>query len=169
MILIHQGHMLTTTSPEAFTLQAKSWIGEKQNGKIVYMPVEAMFLIETKKAVLVKTKEIPFERALQQIQRYDKNTSITYPVYYDLKKKGHIVKAALKFGGDFRVYQKGTTPETAHAHWIVHATASTTKIEWGSIVAKLRVSHTTKKAILLAIVDKDLSVSYYEMNWQKIV
>lgn len=169
MITIQKGRTLLSTSPEAFTLYTTSWIGEKQNGKIEYMPVEALFLLETKKAILVTTKSLSLEQSSRAIQRLDSHTSLAYPVYYDLKRKGHIVKAALKFGGDFRVYEKGTTPETAHARWIVHIASSTTKVDWQSLAAKLRVSHTTKKAILLAIVDKDNSVSYYEMNWHKIV
>lgn len=169
MITIQKGRTLTSTSPEAFTLHTTSWIGEKQNGKLEYMPVEALFLLETKKALCVTTTPLPLEKAYRTIQRLDPHTALTYPVYYDLRKKGYIVKAALKFGGDFRVYEKGTTPETAHARWIVHVTSATTKIDWQSLAAKLRVSHTTKKAILLALVDKDNSVSYYEMTWQKIV
>jgi tRNA splicing endonuclease len=66
------------------------------------------------------------------------------------------------------VYEKGTSPETAHAKWIVHVFQSTQKVDWHNIAAKLRVSHTTKKAFLIALSDRDHSVSYYEMNWQRV-
>ena len=42
------------------------------------------------------------------------------PMWFkDLRKKGYIVKTALKFGADFRVYEKGVKPGEDHAKWVV--------------------------------------------------
>ncbi|MBM3230355.1 tRNA-intron lyase [Candidatus Pacearchaeota archaeon] len=167
MIIIHSTPTLSSTSPEAFTLHEKSWIGEKVQNRIEYMPVEALFLLERRKAKIESTKSLSHTQLITKLKKQDKHILTTYATYQDLRTKGYIVKSALKFGGDFRVYEKGTTPETTHAKWIVHTFQSTQKTDWHNIAAKLRVTHATKKAFLIALTDRDNSVSYYEMNWQR--
>ena len=73
----------------------------------------------------------------------------------------------MKFGADFRVYDKGKRQGNAHAKWIVFVDSETNKLTWHEFSAKNRVAHSTKKSLLLAIVDEEGSVSYYEINWIK--
>ena len=82
-----------------------------------------------------------------------------------MREKGYVVKTALKFGADFRVYEKGRRPGKSHAKWIVFADRETNKTSWQEFSAKNRVAHSTKKRLLLAIVDEESDVSYYEINW----
>ena len=167
MITIHAAHTLSSTSPDAFTLHEKSWIGEKVQGRIEYMPVEALYLSEHTKAKFESKKPLSREQCITKLKKLDPRLLLIYAAYSDLRKKGYILKSALKFGGDFRIYAPGTTPETTHAKWILHVFKSSDKTDWHNIAAKLRVTHATKKAFLLALTDRDNSVSYYEMNWQR--
>ncbi|MSS74867.1 tRNA-intron lyase [Candidatus Pacearchaeota archaeon] len=167
MITIHSTHTLSSTSPEAFTLYEKSWIGEKIHNRIEYMPIETLFLYDTNKAQIEGKKQLSRTQLITKLKKRDTRLLSTYAIYRDLRTKGYIVKSALKFGGDFRVYEKGVTPESSHAKWILHAFQSTEKTDWHNIAAKLRVTHATKKAFLIALTDRDNSVSYYEMNWQR--
>ena len=39
------------------------------------------------------------------------------------------------------------------------------KLEWKDFTAKNRIAHSTKKQLLLAIVDEEGDVSYYQSDW----
>ena len=160
------GETISTNENEAFSLYKKSSFGEPVGEKIQYTLSEAMFLAEKEKIdVYYKNKKIPKIELLKKLQIIEKKFSIKYPVFKDLREKGYVVKTALKFGADFRVYEKGRRPGKEHAKWIVFADRETNKTSWQEFSAKNRVAHSTKKRLLLAIVDEESDVSYYEINW----
>ena len=73
----------------------------------------------------------------------------------------------MKFGADFRVYDRGVKPGDDHAKWIVYPVFESESFTWYEWAAKNRVSHSTRKRLLLAIVDAEHDVSYWEANWIK--
>lgn len=162
------GETISTNESEAFSLYKKSAFGEPVGEKIQYTLSEAMFLVEKEKIeIYFKNKIIAKTELLKKFQIIDKKFSIKYPVFKDLREKGYIVKTALKFGADFRIYEKGKSPGKEHAKWIVFADRETNKTSWQEFSAKNRVAHSTKKRLLLAIIDEESDVSYYEINWIK--
>ena len=162
------GETISTNENEAFSLYKKSSFGEPVGEKIQYTLSEAMFLAEKEKIdVYYKNKKIPKIELLKKLQIIEKKFSIKYPVFKDLREKGYVVKTALKFGADFRVYEKGRHPGEEHAKWIVFTDSETNKTSWQEFSAKNRVAHSTKKKLLIAIVDEESDVSYYEINWIK--
>lgn len=159
---------ISTNDAEAKSLYAKSTFGEPSGEKINYSLSEAFFLVEEGKIeVYSKNKKFSKEDLWKKLQRIDKRFSIKYSVFKDLRKKGYVVKTALKFGADFRIYEKGKKPGKAHAKWIAFVDHETKKITWHEFAAKNRVAHSTKKNLLLAIVDEEQDISYYEINWIK--
>jgi len=162
------GETVSTNESEAFSLHKKSSFGEKAGEKIQYTLSEALFLVEKNKIdIYSKNEKIPKKDLLRKFQRIDKKISIKYPVFEDLRKKGYIVKTALKFGADFRVYEKGKKPGKVHAKWIIFVEHESKKISWQEFSAKNRVAHSTKKNLLIAILDEEGSISYYEVRWIK--
>ena len=160
------GETISTNESEAFSLYKKSSFGEPVGEKIQYTLPEAMFLAEKGKIEIYSNdKKLPKDKLLKKFQTIDKKFSIKYPVFKDLREKGYVVKTALKFGADFRVYEKGRRPGKSHAKWIVFTDRETNKTSWQEFSAKNRVAHSTKKRLLLAIVDEESDVSYYEINW----
>src|SRR3989338_5774832 len=89
--------------------------------KFQYSLVEALYLVERGKLKIVndKNKEILFEDFVKKARKIEPNFWIRYVVFKDLRKRGYIVKTALKFGADFRVYDRGVKPGEDHARWIV--------------------------------------------------
>jgi tRNA-intron endonuclease, archaea type len=163
------GNSISTNSAEAFSLLDKSNFGEKNLDKIQYTLYEAFFLLEKGKLRLMYgKKELSKEEAERKLQRIEKNFPTKYSVFKNLREKGNIVKTALKFGADFRVYSKGTSPGKNHAKWIVFVSKETEKLSWHEFSAKNRVAHSTKKNLLLAIVDEENDVLYYEVSWIKL-
>lgn len=156
--------IISSNSQEAFSLYKKSSFGKPVGEKVQYSFSEALFLVEKGKMEISK---LSFKDLLKKLQRLDKKIQIKYIVFNDLREKGYVVKTALKFGADFRVYEKGFRMDEKHSKWIVFVDHESKKLTWHEFSAKNRVAHSTKKNLLLAIVDDENDVSYYEVKWIK--
>ncbi len=162
------GEIISSTDSNAFSLYKKSHFGEPKENKIQYSLTETLFLLEKGKLELFsKNKKISKKDFIEKCRRIDKKIQIKYPVFKDLRERGYVVKTALKFGADFRVYEKGAKPGKHHAKWIVFCEHESKKLSWHEFSAKNRVAHSTKKNLLLAIVDEEGDISYYEVRWIK--
>jgi tRNA-intron endonuclease len=160
------GETVSSNSSEAHNLYEKSNFGQPKEDKILYTLSEAIYLVEKGKMKLYqKSKKIPKKEILKKLSNKDKRIQLKYPVFKNLRERGYIVKTALKFGADFRVYDKGKKPRKAHAKWIVFCEHESKKNFWHEFSAKNRVAHSTKKKLLIAIVDEELDISYYEVSW----
>ncbi|MCW8966695.1 MAG: tRNA-intron lyase [Candidatus Pacearchaeota archaeon] len=162
------GGVLFSNSSEAMQLMKKSSFGELVDSKVQYSLVEGLFLVKSKKMeVFVGSKKLSEDKIVGKFQRIDKKFSLKFVVFSDLRKKGYVVKTALKFGADFRVYDKGSRPGGKHARWVVFVEREASRFSWHDFSAKNRVANSTKKKLLLAIVDEESDVSYYEVGWIK--
>lgn len=160
------GNVITSNSTEAHSLYEKSCFGEPVGEKIQYSLSETLYLIDKEKIDLYsKNKKIQKKESLKALEKIDKRIQTKYLVFKDLREKGYIVKTALKFGADFRVYEKGIKPGKDHAKWLVFVDNESKRLTWHEFSAKNRVAHSTKKKLLLAIVDEEGDVSYYEVSW----
>jgi len=162
------GTSISSNSQDAFSLYKKSYFGESVGEKIQYSLPEALFLTEKgKMRVFHKKKGLPLKELVKKAYSKDRRIQIKYSVFKNLRERGYIVKTALKFGADFRVYDRGFKPGEKHAKWIVFCDHEANKVTWHEFSAKNRVAHSTKKNLLLAIVDEEGDVSYYEVKWLK--
>ena len=162
------GETVSSADSDAFSLYEKSRFGEISGEKIQYSIAEALYLVEKEKMeVFSNKKKISKKDFIEKCGKIDKKINVKYPVFKDLREKGYVIKTALKFGADFRVYDKGAKPGEEHAKWIVFTDHESKRLTWHEFSAKNRVAHSTKKNLLLAIVDEEGDVSYYEVRWIK--
>tara|TARA_Y100000310_G_scaffold342269_1_gene444774 strand:+ start:200 stop:718 length:519 start_codon:yes stop_codon:yes gene_type:complete len=161
---------ITSNSAEAQSLFSSQRFGERLGEKILYSLPEALFLVQKKKMQISnhQGKKISQKELLKKFQRIDKKFKTKYLVFKDLRKKGYIVKTALKFGAEFRVYEPGKKIGKHHAKWILFPVPENQAMTWHDFSAKNRVAHSTKKNLLIAIVDEEGDVSYYEVGWKKL-
>ena len=153
---------------EAMDLYSKSRFGEVKDGRVFYSLVEAMYLLEQKKTDLIyEKKKLKHEEFLKLARKQEPNFNVRYAVFKDLRSRGYIVKTALKFGADFRVYDRGVKPGEDHAKWIVFPVHETEVMSMYEFSAKNRVAHSTRKKLLLAVVDAENDVTWYEVSWIK--
>lgn len=159
-----------SNSKEAFGLFDSQRFGEKTGEKIYYTLQETLFLVESKRMEILdsKDKKITEKELLKKFEKLDKKFKTKYFVFRDLRQKGLIVKTALKFGAEYRVYEKGKSIGESHSKWILFPVSATEQMTWQDFSAKNRVAHSTNKKLLIAVVDEENSVSYYEVNWLKI-
>lgn len=162
------GNSLTSNSKKAYTNSKVNFFGEKTGEKISYSLFEGMYLLEIQKmSIYYNNKELSQEEAMKKFSKIDKKFIEKYSVYKDLRKKGYIVKSALKFGAEFSVYDKGKKPGKSHSKWIVFTESNNSKSNWHEFSSKNRVAHSTNKNLLIAIIDEEQKPIYYEISWKK--
>lgn len=160
------GENVFSNTTEAMNLYGISRFGELVEGKVHYSLSEALYLVEKKKMNLyVKGKKLGFEKFFEKARDLDKKIQMKYFVFRDMRNRGYIVKTALKFGAEFRVYEKGIFPGQDHAKWVLYPVHESQGLTWHEFAAKNRVAHSTKKNLLIGIVDDEGDVTYYEIRW----
>ncbi|MBI3035909.1 tRNA-intron lyase [Candidatus Woesearchaeota archaeon] len=160
--------VLTESSDNAREFYNQSRYGNLlDDGRVQLSLIEALYLIEKKRLVAYdsRNKEIYFEPFLKKSQKVEPNFWVRYCVYKDIRNRGYIIKTALKFGADFRIYDRGVKPGEDHARWVVFPVHEGSSLTWYEFSAKNRVAHSTKKKLLLGIVDAETDVTYYEVRW----
>src|SRR3989338_8708420 len=114
--------VLTESSDDAREFYNQSRYGNLlDDGRVQLSLIEALYLVEKKRVKVYdsKNKEIHYEALLKKSQKAEPNFWIRYCVYRDIRNRGYIIKTALKFGADFRIYDRGVKPGEDHARWVV--------------------------------------------------
>jgi tRNA-intron endonuclease, archaea type len=161
--------VITESTDEARTFYAKSSYGTIiDGGKVQLSLLEALYLLEKGKLELTeKKKKMTAEEFITKARKVEPNFWIRYCVFKDMRSRGYIIKTALKFGADFRVYDRGIKPGQDHARWIIFPVHEGETLTWYEFAAKNRVAHSTKKRLMMGIVDDEGDVTYYEIKWMR--
>ena len=144
---------------ESTNLYTKNF-GTVDAGKLLLSSEETLFLIEKNKIDI----GLSFTDALKKLSRKQRNLPERFSVYRDMRSKGYVLKSGLKFGCDFRVYDK----KKEHAKWLLFVNKDSAKLQWKNFSGMARVANSTKKNVLVAIVDSENSPTYFEIAWKKI-
>lgn len=166
--LCAKNNITTENSQQARELHEKTSYGKiLADGRVKLTFIEAVYLAEKDKLTICdgRKKKISLTKLHLKAQKAEHDFWTRYPVYKDFRDRGYIIKTALKFGADFRIYDRGIKPGQDHAKWIVYPVRETEKLTWQDFSAKNRVAHSTKKKLLIAVVDDELDVSYWEVSW----
>lgn len=162
--------VLCESSDPARDLYAQSRFGATlEDGKLQLSLIEALYLLEKEKLIIkdIRGRPYDFQRFIKKAKRIEPNFWVRYCVFKDMRNRGYIVKTALKFGADFRVYDRGIKPGEDHARWVLYPIHEGTTLTWHDFAAKARVAHSTKKRLMIGIVDDEGDVTYYEIRWMR--
>ena len=159
--------IITEDSHEARELFNTNRYGVLKETKVSLSLIEAVYLLERKRLLLfnARNKELTYEDCLKRAKKFEHNFLTRYAVFKDIRDRGYIIKTALKFGADFRVYDRGVKPGDDHAKWVVYPVQESSTLTWHEFSAKNRVAHSTKKRLMIAVVDLEYDVTYYEIRW----
>jgi tRNA-intron endonuclease len=167
-VLVEGDGIRTENSDTARELFTKSQFGGLlDDGRVQLSPIEAAYLTAKKRTQLVNAKgrAVSLDAFITQVRKKDKDFWTRYAAFKDLRDRGYVVKTALKFGADFRVYDRGVKPGEDHARWIVYPVSEHKALTWREFSSKNRVAHSTKKNLLISVVDDEGDVSYWEVGW----
>src|SRR5574341_327249 len=160
--------VITENSPEAKELAEKNSYGTiLADGRVKLSLTEAYYLAEKKRIAVLdgRGKHLSLEKLGRKAAKTEHDFWTRYAVFQDFRNRGYVIKTALKFGADFRIYERGVKPGQDHAKWIVYPVKESQKMTWQDFAAKNRVAHSTKKRLLIAVVDDEGDVSYWEARW----
>ena len=160
--------VLTENSNDARELFNQSRFGAlTEDGKVQLSLLEACYLLEKNKISVLdgRGNEIVLEKFLKKARKLESNFWVKYCVFKDIRNRGYIVKTAMKFGADFRVYDRGVKPGEDHAKWVVFPVHESSSLTWYDFSAKNRVAHSTRKRLLIGCVDEENDVTYWEIRW----
>jgi tRNA-intron endonuclease len=145
----------------------KGWFGAIIEKKLILSLVEALFLMEKGDITVAdsKGKPLSFNNFTKKAEKTDHRFRTRYFVYSDIRKRGYITKTALKYGADFRVYERGSKPGETHAKWVLYAVSESEAFSWRGFAAMMRVAHSVRKTLLIGVVDDEGDVTYYTVNW----
>jgi tRNA-intron endonuclease len=167
-VLFSDERIVTENSDAARELNSQGGYGKLlEDGRLQLSLLETAYLAEKKKLVLMTAanREIPFEKLVRKAKKFEANFWTRYAVFKDIRNRGYIIKTALKFGADFRIYDRGVKPGEDHAKWILFPIHENSSLTWHDFTSKNRVAHSTKKRLLIGIVDDEGDVTYYEIRW----
>ncbi len=162
--------VITEEGDTARELYNKSCYGKILDDKKVQLSLcEGLYLLEKGKLIVLdgRSKPIPSDKFIKKAQKSEPNFWIRYCVFRDFRNRGYVIKTALKFGADFRVYDRGIKPGEDHAKWIVFPVHEGSTLTWHDFSAKNRVAHSTKKRLLIGVVDEEGDVTYWEVAWKR--
>jgi tRNA-intron endonuclease len=159
--------VITESSDDARDLYGSSCYGTIiEDGKVQLSLLEALYLMEKGRLRVCEGKKLlSFDVFIKKARKVEPNFWIRYCVFKDIRNRGYIIKTALKFGADFRIYDRGVKPGEDHAKWIVYPVHEGEHLTWYDFSAKNRVAHSTKKRLLIGVVDDEGDVTYYEIRW----
>jgi len=165
--IFNTDYIITEDSNEARELYNQSRFGALEEGNVHLSLIEAYFLIEKERLIILDGKNRPISKTayLKKAKKIVPKFLVKYVVYRDMRNRGYIVKTALKFGADYRIYDRGVKPGDDHAKWVLYPVHESECLTWHDFAAKNRVAHSTKKRLLIGIVDEELDVTYYEIRW----
>ena len=157
-------NVIVPKEPEANALYQKGYFGDMQKGgKLSLSLVEAAYLLQ-KGRLNVKEgrKKIGFDTLLKAGEVADPNIFTEYVVYEDLRDRGYLVKTGFKFGAHFRIYKRGDKPGEAHSAFMVHAVPEYYTLSMTELSRIIRLGHSVKKCMWIAVVDNEGDVTYYQ-------
>ncbi len=169
--ILAETRVITESSDDAREFYNQSRFGSlAENGKVELSLLEGLYLMEKNRLEVHSEsgkKVLRFEDYVKRAKKVEPNFWIRYCVFKDMRNRGYIIKTALKFGADFRVYDRGVKPGEDHAKWIVFPVHEASVFTWHEFSAKNRVAHSTKKRLLMAILDDENDVTFYEIRWMR--
>ncbi|USN45776.1 MAG: tRNA-intron lyase [Candidatus Woesearchaeota archaeon] len=167
-LMFVKGTVVASDTEEALDLYATGRFGYLAEDNSLHFSLnEALFLLEKGRATVLDGRRQVLDKQIfiKRAERIEPNFFVRYAVYRDMRGRGYIVKTALKFGGDFRVYDRGVKPGDDHARWILYPVSEGSVLTWHEFAAKNRVAHSTKKRLLIGVVDDEGDISYWEIRW----
>jgi len=144
---------------EALPLHEQSGYGRIQNKSLLLSPEEALYLAGRDKITL---KGYTFSSALAAFS--EKSGFLRrFLVYRDIRERGYVLTTGPQ---DFRVFRRGERPGTGQSLYLMRVISEREQISFKKIAAEVTAAKNMRKSFLLAAVDDEGEITYYEVKLQ---
>ena len=157
---------ITVTTPESIEELASRGYGTKQNKKLTLTLYESLYLLS--KNIIEVTerkgkKRTSFQQLLNTYKTTDQNAWAKYLIYRDLRSRGYVAREGFGLGTDFRVYERGEYG-TQTARYLIFGVQEGRPVTMQQLAQTLRYSHSQKKELVLAVLNRRGEVVYYQLG-----
>jgi tRNA-intron endonuclease len=153
-------------SKRPIALHEKSKFGKIEADSLNLSLIEACYLLEKERLNIYEDDvECSIGYIIDILKEQDNYAK--YIVYRDLKDRGYVIKTGFKYGSEFRLYDRGRSPGQGHSDYLVKVIFENYDIDALDFASYVRVSHGVNKKLLLAIVDDDFDITYYNIEWTR--
>jgi len=158
-------HVLIEDQAEASQIHNKGFYGVPQPGGALKLDLmEAIYLVESERLeVQVEGETKSSSDLLRLAHKISEGFEVRYLVYRELRQRGYVVKLGQP-PLDFRVFPRGGSPNKTPSKWWVSAISERSTFDLGKLMDDLDRTTDVRKKLLLAIVDEESDVTYYEVR-----
>jgi tRNA-intron endonuclease len=142
-------------------LYEQSGYGRPEHGGLRLSPEEACYLLHRNR---IEVEGFDFDSLLS----YFSGTPgflRKFLVYRDLRERGYAVQTGPH---DFRVFRRGQRPGTGQSVYMVRVLSERDLIAFGTLIGETTASARMRKRHILAIVDDESELTYYEIKVQDL-
>lgn len=147
--------------PEALPeLFEQGYFGRPKGKGLELSLVEAAYLVDRSRIKILRNeKELDFRSFFQAASSMEKGFEFRYVVYKDLRERGYYVQPGRP---DFRVYPRGGHPGKGPAEFYVLVISERNPLPLKEIMEPVRLAGQMRKKLMLAIVDEESDITFYE-------
>ena len=164
--VLNDDHVLVKDE-NAHNLYNKRYYGNLTSFGLELSLVEALYLQEKNKIKIHTTDDKPVSNDELYEIIHQKKLYSKYLVYKDLRFRGYVIKTGFKYGSDYRIYERGSGPGDEHSSKLVKILSEEQSIKALDFSSYIRVSHGVRKSLLLAVVDDEYDITYYDVEWTR--
>lgn len=163
--VLRNNAITVSTADEIEELNARGY-GTKQDKTLTLAYYEALYL-QSKGIIEVKPektkKTLSFQNLLNGYKAIDPNAWAKYLIYRDLRSRGYVAREGFGLGTDFRVYERGEYG-AATAKYLIYGIQEGQPVTIEELAQALRYSHSQKKELVLAVLNRRGEVVYYSLG-----
>jgi tRNA-intron endonuclease, archaea type len=144
---------------DGLALYEQGGYGRPEKGGVRLSPEEALYLVHREK---ITVPGYDFNRLLS-IFSTDATFIRRYLVYRDIRERGYAVQPGPH---DFRVYRRGQKPGSGRSQYSVRVLSERDMIDFDALSTEATASANMRKQYVLAVVDDESELTYYEIKLQ---
>lgn len=163
--LLKGTEVVVADQAEASQIYNKGYYGVPQTGGVLKLDLmEATYLLESARVeVMHGSEKLTSGELLRLAHKTSKGFEVRYLVYRELRQRGYIVKMGQP-PLDFRVFPRGGSPNKTPSKWWVAAISERSTFDLSALLESLDRTMDVRKKLLLAVVDEESDVTYYEVR-----
>lgn len=146
---------------DAISFYEQSGYGRKEkDGKLRLDPKEALYLMARGKLNVVG---YTFDSLLTECAS-DPRFLRNFIVYRDVRERGYVITTGPQ---DFRIFPRGQRPGKGNSRYLMRVLSERDLIDFTSIIADAKAAANMRKQLVLAVLDDEHELTYYEVRLTK--
>ena len=146
---------------EGRILYEQNGYGRPDSGGLKLSHQEALYLLHRQK---IEVTGYSFD-TLFSVFADESGFLRSFLVYRDLRERGYVVQAGPH---DFRVFRRGEKPGTSESLYLVRVLSERDPIRFVTLIEEVIASRNMRKQYVLAVVDDEEELTYYEIKLQRL-